>query len=143
MSRKRRTSSAWDPMRRSTTVVRAGVEFPVPDGIEIWGNRLYSAAVRRDEDGCAQLSVHRRDRRPLRDWRHMQRIKTEVLGADVEAVELYPAESRLMDGANEYHLWSLPPGERFPLGYTGERAVTAPEEAAHYGATQRRPDYDS
>lgn len=124
-------------MERTETMRRHGREMPVPDGLEIWGNHLYTATVRRDPGGFAHLSVHRMDRKPLRDWRHMQRIKTEILGAEVEAVELYPAESRLMDGANEYHLWALPPGACFAFGYTGPRAISSPDEAAEQGATQR------
>jgi hypothetical protein len=36
----------------------------------------------------------------------------------VEAVELYPAASRLVDHANEYHLWALDSPEwRWPIGW--------------------------
>jgi len=35
----------------------------------------------------------------------------------VEAVELYPRESRLIDTANEYHLFVLPVGELVPFGW--------------------------
>lgn len=63
------------------------------------------------------VSIKRRDKQPMHDWREMQRIKNAILGEEAEAVELYPAESRLVDSANQYHLWALPPGVRFPFGY--------------------------
>jgi hypothetical protein len=51
------------------------------------------------------------------DWRELQAIKNAILGPECEAVELYPAESRLLDEANQFHLWgSATPGERVPFG---------------------------
>lgn len=70
------------------------------------------------------LSIKRHDRDVLlgKDWRDFQRIKNELCGTDCEAVEIYPAEQRLVDTANQYHLWVFPPGLTFPVGYT-ERLV--------------------
>jgi len=82
-------------------------------------NSRYTVWVRRPrhEDGeLVHLSVKRNDRNPLHDWRDLQRIKNEILGPEEEAVEMYPAESRLVDGANQYHLWSMV-GKRVPFGY--------------------------
>ncbi len=68
----------------------------------------------------AHLSIKRRDQGVIHDWRDLQRIKNDVLGEECEACELYPAESRLFDSANQYHLWGFPdPEQRFPFGYTG------------------------
>jgi hypothetical protein len=66
-----------------------------------------------------QLSIRRLDRRSIHDWRHLQQIKTDLFGPDAEAVELYPAEGRVVDTANSYHLWVLvEPGTMFPFGWT-------------------------
>lgn len=71
-----------------------------------------------------QLSVRRLDRQPIHDWRDLQRIKNELVGPEHEAVELYPAESRLVDSSNQYHLWCLEsPTARFPFGWL-ERFVS-------------------
>lgn len=51
------------------------------------------------------LSVKRRDKGTLHDWRHLQEIKSRIIGPEFEAVELYPAELRVVDTANQYHLW--------------------------------------
>lgn len=87
----------------------------------IWLNDLYQVVVKQVEmpagDGW-HLSIKRLDKAPITDWRHKQWIKNQLLGPEVEAVELYPAESRVVDSANQYHLWAFKdPGFRFPLGF--------------------------
>lgn len=55
----------------------------------------------------------------MHDWRDLQAIKNELVGPEHEAIELYPAESRLVDTANQYHLWVLKdPSQRIPVGWT-------------------------
>ncbi len=71
----------------------------------------------------------------IRDWRVLQRIKNDVAGPEREAIEICPAESRLVDTANQYHLWVLPEGEKMPLGFH-ERLVT--DDVGKTGARQRR-----
>ena len=63
------------------------------------------------------LSIKRNDKEPIHDWRDLQEIKNQICGEDSEAIEIYPAESRLMDTANQYHLWVFPKGSRIPVGY--------------------------
>jgi hypothetical protein len=90
-------------------------------------NSRYTVWVRKpsDKDGTMiHLSIKRNDRNPVHDWRDLQRIKNEILGAEEEAVEIYPAESRLVDGANQYHLWSRK-GMRLTYGFE-TRCVMAP-----------------
>ncbi len=53
----------------------------------------------------AHLSIKRRDKAPIRNWRDLQRIKNEICGEHCEAVEIFPAEGRLVDTSNQYHLW--------------------------------------
>ncbi|CAB4130435.1 hypothetical protein UFOVP119_59 [uncultured Caudovirales phage] len=84
---------------------------------ECWRNDLYVVLVDRYADGSAHLSIRRDDRGAARDWRHFQQIKNDILGPEVEAVELYPAESRVVDEANQFHLWSIPLGQRIGIGY--------------------------
>lgn len=84
----------------------------------IWINDTYQVQRREMGGGLVHLNIRRRDGGPiLRDWRHFQQIKNELLGAECEAVELYPAESRLVDTSNKYHLWGISdPTVRFPIG---------------------------
>lgn len=92
---------------------------------EVWKNDQYQVAVRRfdntKEDGPAlvHLSIKRLDKAPCRDWRDFQQIKNQLVGPECEGVELYPAESRVVDTANQYHIWVIDsPAFRFPFGYT-------------------------
>lgn len=65
----------------------------------------------------AHLSIKAHDKRCARDWRDMQRIKNELCGPEAEGVELYPAESRLMDEANQFHIFVIhPDAGTFPFG---------------------------
>jgi hypothetical protein len=94
-----------------------------------------TVAARADDlnDGL-WLIVSRTDGKAIHDWRHFQRIKNEVAGPEREALEIYPAESRLIDRGNTYHLWVLPAGERVPFG-AGRRSVLGPEQQR--GVAQR------
>lgn len=86
---------------------------------EYWINDLYQVEVRRAaNEASAWICIRRRDGYPGRDWRHFQQIKNEIVGPECEAVELYPAESRLTDTSNKYHLFACTdPDFRFPFGY--------------------------
>ncbi len=91
-----------------------------PDGS---GGEIVHISIRRNDNGIA------------RDWRDFQKIKNQLCGREAEGLELYPAESRVMDTANQYHLWVFTK-KKLPIGWTVGLKMT-PEEAAVSGATQR------
>ena len=66
---------------------------------------------------CTYLSIKRKDKKALHDWRHFQLIKNELVGEEIEAIELYPAESRLHDTANQFHLFCNPMGTKVKFGW--------------------------
>lgn len=72
--------------------------------------------------GALHLSIKRYDREPVSDWRHKQAIKNEIAGPFREAVELFPSEHRLMDSANQTHLWVAPGDHELPFGFQGYAA---------------------
>ena len=77
----------------------------------------------------------------IHDWRDFQRIKNELIGEEYEGVELYPAESRRVDTANQYHIWVAKNIEfRFPFGFN-ERVVDdgKGEFAANQVGGKQRP----
>lgn len=134
---------SWTPFveaflteQQAAILRKAGI---MPD--KIWKNDAYEVWVRAGEqvDGFPRMvwmSIKRRDKGPIDEnrWRILQRIKNEVIGPEHEAVELYPAESRLVDTSNQYHLWVLAdPLMRWPFGFT-ERLVG---ESSSHGARQR------
>lgn len=48
-------------------------------------------------------------------WSSKQKIKTQLVGPERVAVEVFPAESELVDSANMYHLWVYPEDEILPF----------------------------
>lgn len=104
-------------------------------------NDRYQVCTREIEwpgvGAMVHLSIKRLDKEAIHDWRDLQAIKNELVGAECEAIELYPAESRLVDAANQFHLWAfIDPTVRVPIGWT-QREVGGAEEAAKIGAKQR------
>lgn len=126
--------------------------LPQFDGlnIECYVNDIYQVLVAREEhandlvhspalkDRCTYISIKRKDKKSTHDWRHFQQIKNELVGSEVEAIEIYPAESRLHDSANQYHLFCYPVGFKIPFGWT-ERLVDYTEKKGgwHKGLGQR------
>ena len=65
------------------------------------------------------LSIKRRDKEIIHDWRELQTIKNMIVGDEHEGFEVYPAESRLVDTANQYHLWVFEnESTRLPVGFS-------------------------
>jgi hypothetical protein len=96
--------------------------YHLPDGSAVtshcvlWKNNVYAVAVYDESRGITHVTVQRLDGTPARDWRHLQQIKNEVAGLEREAVELYPAQSRVVDMTNATHLWVMGEGETMPFG---------------------------
>lgn len=123
------------------SLVRA-TEIVVPELLaeidlkETWLNEKYTVLLKRnielpsivDQEGkpltVCWLSIRRNDRLPIKDWRELQWIKNQLVGDECEGCELFPAESRLVDTANQYHLWVFESSVfRFPFGFS-DRCVT-------------------
>ena len=116
-------------------------------GDRLYLSEHYQVAVDKDvRHGFAgfliwHLSIKRIDRQPIMDWRDLQAIKSAICGAEAEAVQLFPAESRVVDTSNQYHLWVFMKGKgarfpKLPLGWTTN--MVADESKA--GAVQRPRD---
>ena len=90
-----------------------------PVGDRSFYNGVYQAILdyRDREAGLTILTIRREDRKPVTDWRDVQWIKNQLLGPEVEAVQLFPSESRLVDSANQFYLYALEKGRRFPFGF--------------------------
>lgn len=107
------------------------------DDHELWGNSRYIVSIHR-RDTFSQLSIKRVDKTIARDWRDLQRIKNELMGPEYEAVEIFPAESRRVDTADQTFLWVLPAGKHVPTGFTGRHVHNFGPE----GGSQRPLDPD-
>lgn len=143
MKRKRRSDSyQWTPFQRAV-IKPEHAERYLKLGIQpketIYLNSRYQVAVTElvssdDQHTVTHLSIKRRDKTPIRDWRELQRIKNEICGHDREGFEVFPAEARLTDTANQYDLWVLPAGQSVSVGWS-ERIVT--EGDSDVGSRQR------
>jgi len=93
---------------------------------QIFSNDIYTVRV-RNAAPFIQLDICRCDGETRTSWREFQQIKNELVGPECEGVELFPAESRLVDTSNQYHLWVNPdPTYRFPLGYDRRMVLDKP-----------------
>jgi hypothetical protein len=75
---------------------------------------------------CTYISIRRNDREPAHSWTDFQAIKNYFCGEEREGMEIYPATRRLVDAANQYHIFVLPEGSSIPFGMCLNAA--SPEE---------------
>jgi hypothetical protein len=117
---------------------------------EVWINDEYKVDIDRNAPHgfgpgvqVIGLAIRRQDRKHVHDWRDLQAIKNMLIGPEHEAIELYPAESRLYDSANQYWMWVFTDEDggpvAIPIGLTGMRVVT---DKSMFGTDQNRPFED-
>lgn len=150
----------WRPLQRAnmlgaepTVAIKIGMEqwdcseeeararlakYEAEMNVEYWVNDIYQVAKSYHAEGVVQLNIRRRDGGPiLRDWRHFQQIKNELVGEECEGIEIYPAESRKVDTSNKFHIWCITdPTYRFPFGFE-TRDIQEQEVKAPAGVRQR------
>ena len=115
---------------------------------EIYVNDIYQVAVYRKEEAdelvhvdelkgrCTWLSIKRRDKRPVNNWQDMQTIKNRLVGVDCDAIQIFPAESRMVNMANQYHLIVLPSDALLPFGWGSRSVDTENRNAEPNGSAQ-------
>lgn len=114
---------------------------------ELWSNDQYVVAINRDvEHGFAhgrsmfELTIRRQDREQGIPFRDVQAIKNQLVGDEAECVELYPAESRLVDTANQYWYYGFSDTDlRWPFGFQ-KRSVIDNLDFLHAKQTPRETD---
>jgi hypothetical protein len=110
--------------------------------VENYRNEMYHAMIdKHDEHGFGDdiivwtLSIKRHDREPICDWRDFQEIKNQLCGEQAEGMMLYPAESRVVDTANQYWMYVfMNEGFTIPVGFT----VGVKMDTADYGNARQR-----
>ena len=84
---------------------------PRQDGVLRFWNSRYSVSIKTEKQSlvpgalCWRVLIIRSDQSAHHDWRDYQRIKNELFGERFEALELYPAERRLVDPSNAFVLF--------------------------------------
>lgn len=139
-------------LQRTTKLSRKDKRYKFVQGQEyleneVWMNDTYTVFVRRNQKTplvtadkkpvtMCWLSIKRNDNQAKPDWRDFQWIKNQLVGEENEGCELFPAENRLVDGANQFHLWVFEQTEMFfPFGFFDGRVVS---EKNFMGETQRK-----
>lgn len=145
MKRKKKNwdHAPWTPFQE------AAINTSVPEHARphhVFINSIYQVSVwyERSEvfGDIAHLSIKTHDKQARHDWRELQRIKNELCGEETEAVELYPAESRVVDTANQYHLFVFR-GYKVPLGFQERLVGDGPTANLPHTGRQRpwRPEF--
>ena len=112
---------------------------------ETYSNDLYLVQINREAnhgfgekslpDGMFEMTIRRKDREAGMDWRHVQQMKNQIVGEENEMVEMFPAESRLRDSANQYWYYGFNNDQvRFPFGMFG-RVVN---DGNDFGSSKQR-----
>lgn len=102
---------------------------------EVWENSRYNCSVRRYKKGWflknrpyIVIGISNADDSAHHDFRDFQAIKNNIAGKEWEAVELYPAESRLKDPSNRFYLFCCEKG-LLNFGLPGGRRVLDADQA--------------
>ena len=89
----------------TTRAMRRVSEDPIPEDIL---KQMVDAGIRAPSGSNRQ------------GWKFIvvtdQEIKNQLVSPDCEAVEIYPNEDRLIDTANQYHLFVFPLKYKLPFG---------------------------
>lgn len=146
----RRMSARLHPSRQFLDPQLLQRELESPSVVfEQWQNDIYDVVVRRHYDEpvpvntteweamvprMIQIGLGALDGSARHDWREFQRMKNFLAGPEWEGVELYPAESRLVDPSNYFYVWCFP--KKFMFGFNERRVVTpancvAPQRGWH------------
>lgn len=101
---------------------------------EVYANNKYQVNIHYDAESTGAIvpnpdikvvhvSVKRKDKKPNIPYKDLMAIKNELVGKEYEALMLYPAHSREVDTANQYHLW-IPvdqEGKALPIPFGWDR----------------------
>lgn len=125
------------PSRRMPRPIVEGQQrMPNGEMADCWRNGLYSGFIRRFSAGFPigdgpylVISIVNEDESARHDWREFQQLKNWLAGDEWEALELYPAESRLQDPSNCFYLWCVPKGVIPWGGQEKHRTVLHPRDA--------------
>ena len=110
-----RSVNRWPEWKRSTI---KGVPGAIPGSwssefTEAFHNTLFAVLVRPLPGGWHHAMISTAIAQPP-SWAEKQRIKDTLFGGRW-AYECFPPRPDLVDGADAYHLWIMPPGERPPF----------------------------
>ncbi len=117
------SKGGWEPLKVVNGVV--GHPDALPGLVRAYNNHTYSvqvfAVVESRLGLVTPLGIRRHDQGLNFPWYDLQRIKNEVTDPERAAIEVFPAESDLVDDANMRWMWVLESGVKFKFNPTGKR----------------------
>jgi len=110
-----KTTSLWTEFQQVYPVGADDEMIEMGEGESYWKNSFYlvfrkELDIEHGLDGAVRLSIKHNQGKAIREWKHLQRIKNELVGKEREAVEIFPPESMLTSLDNEHHLFVTPVG---------------------------------
>ena len=57
-------------------------------------------------DKYIHLRIRRIDDKPVINYMDIQQIKDDLLGKNVEAIQVFPKRNDFIDNSNTYHIWT-------------------------------------
>ncbi len=107
---RKKAKGGWEPLKRVVGVV--GHPLGLSGMTAAWSNHTYSVQCFGPASSpfgmVYPIGIRRHDGATNFPWQDLQRIKNEIYGAEMVAVEVFPAESDLVDEANMRWLFALP-----------------------------------
>lgn len=67
--------------------------------VSIYNNMTFSDA------DFTKLTIQRVDKEAVRNWEHLQMIKSYVFGENSLGIEIYPPDKFVLNFAHVYHIW--------------------------------------
>ena len=123
LERKFRASGDWGVWETIPLAPGQGGDGWAGQCHQVHRNRVFAVLVRMDHSGAIHLAVSNLSGvRPT--WPEMQRIKDDIAGPNVTAIEVYPPKAEVVDEADMFHIWvirgKLPFGLHLMRDMTGE-----------------------
>ncbi len=115
---RKKARGGWEPLSRVVGVV--GHPLGLTGMIAAWSNHTYAVQVFSEQPSpvgfVRPIGIGRHDKGANFPWQDLQRIKNQLYGENAVAVEVFPAESDLVDEANMRWLMVMVPGTvwKFP-----------------------------
>ena len=110
-----------------------------PFPLRLWANSRYAVTSAELPNGITHLSIKRRRKSHVHDWRELLRVKNELTDPDREALEIYPGMWRVVDTVNQYHLYVLPAGVVLNLGFLHGHVEDEAPDRFEENAPRQRP----
>jgi predicted SnoaL-like aldol condensation-catalyzing enzyme len=103
------------PVTKFSEIVLENQPF-IPKGMtKAYSNNRYVVMIYENSlttsGSATRCMIQKIDNTPiLNHWSEIQKIKNEIFGEEVTAVEYYPAQSKLVDDYNIYWIWIFDSG---------------------------------